>query len=146
MLTAKGQPLPGNKVDIEEDATIVTYGSKSQKTIIVAKYDSVTNDIPDSANPNAPKFPNSELTFQLLQQQAGDAVSDTRLFIHHAIEQPGTLAVLKDAHQSKDLALTDHPTAMKCKVVTTVYTWAQIPGDITGHGAMAMEIGAVDSC
>ena len=84
--------------------------------------------------------------------------------------------VLKDAHQSKGLTLTDmgtwtaadgdvyrrllgnrngrpgvfmltdHPTAMKCKVVTKVYTWAQIPGDITGHGAMAMEIETVDSC
>jgi hypothetical protein len=86
------------------------------------------------------------------------------------------MAVLRDAHESKGLALTDmgtwtaadgevyrmllgnrngrpgvfmltdHPTAIKCKVVTRVFTWAQIPGDVTGKGAMAMEIGTVDSC
>jgi len=62
MLTAKGQPLLGNKVDIKEGVTIVTYGSKSQKTIIMTKYDSVTNDIPNPANPNTLKLLNSELT------------------------------------------------------------------------------------
>ena len=90
--------------------------------------------------------------------------------------QKGTMAVLRDAHESKGLSLTDmgtwtaangdvyrrllgnrngrpgvfmltdHPTAMKCKVVSKVYTWAQIPGDVTGKGAIAMEIGTMDSC
>lgn len=176
LLTAKGKPKPAEGNDDEEDATIVTYCSPSQKTMIVYKSDSIENDIPDPANPDAPKLPNSELMFQLLQQQTGDAVSDTRLIIRHAITQKGTLAVLKDAHDSKGLALTDmgtwtandgevfrrllgnrngrpgvfmltdHPTAMKCKVVTKVYTWAQIPGDEKNYGAMAMEIGAASIC
>jgi hypothetical protein len=62
-----GQPLPGNRLDIEDNATIVAYGSKSPKTIIVAKSESVKNDIPDPANPNAPKLPNSEPIFQHLR-------------------------------------------------------------------------------
>jgi hypothetical protein len=63
----------------------------------VTKSNSVTNDIPDPANPDAPKFPSSELIFQLLQEQAGDDVSDTCFIIRHAITQKGTLAVLTDA-------------------------------------------------
>ncbi|TVY84251.1 hypothetical protein LSUE1_G001352 [Lachnellula suecica] len=178
MLTSKGKSPPAdNKPDSDEDqATIVTYGSKSQKTIIVAKSNSVENDV-DPQIPNPPKvLPNSELTFQLLQQQAGDAVSDTRLIIRHAINQKGTLAVMEDAHETKGLALTDlgtwtaddgdifrrllgnrngrpsvfmlsdHPTAMKCKVVTRVFTWARIPGDPSGNGAMAMELGTSNAC
>lgn len=106
MLTAKGHPMPDKGSDIEDDAAIVTYGSQSQKTIIVTKPDSIINDIPDPANPDVPTVPNSELMFQLLQQQAGDAVSDTRLMIRHAITQKGTMVVLRDAYESKGLALT----------------------------------------
>jgi hypothetical protein len=156
----------------EEDATLVTYGSKSQKTIIVYMADSVDNDIPALDNPTAQQLPNSELTFQLLQRQAGDEVSDTRLIIHHPINQKGTRAVLADAHQSKGIApdamgtwtaadgdvfrnilgtrngrpgvflLTDHPTAMKCKIVSKIYTWARIPKDKSGNAAIAIELGA----
>lgn len=174
MLTAKGQAVPDGG-DIEEDATIITYSSVSQKSIIVPKSDSVTNDIaPDGSGD---KLPNSELIFQLLQLQSGNAVSDTRFIIRHAITQKGTLSVLKNAHESNGLGdedmgtwtaangdvfrqllgtrngrpavfmLTDHPGAMNCKAVIRIFTWAQIPGDPTKpHGAMVMEMGPVGSC
>lgn len=178
MLTSRGKPLPKvGKVDFETDATIVTYGSQSQKILLVTFADSVQNDIdiPGAAGEALMKVPNSDLMFQLLQQN-GNTVSDTRFIIHHAINQKGTQAVLKDAHESKGLALTDmgtwtatdgdvfqrllgtrngrpavymvtdHPTAMKCKTVTKVFTWANIPGDSTGLGAMVTELGKVVSC
>jgi len=56
MLTAMGQPLQGNGLNIEDNATIVSYGSRSQKTIIVTKSESVKNDIPDPANPALQSF------------------------------------------------------------------------------------------
>lgn len=175
MLTSNGQPVPEQRVDTEDHATIVTYGSKSQNTFVVTRSDSITNDIDDPGNP-APKLPNSELIFQLLEDQAGDSVADTRFIIRHAINQKGTVAVLKNAHSSKGIAptdmgtwtvadrdiffmllgtrngrpalftQTDHPTAMKCKVVIKIYTWAQIPDDITGKGAMVMELGSTNDC
>ena len=51
-----GQPLQGNGLNIEDNATIVSYGSRSQKTIIVTKSESVKNDIPDPANPALQSF------------------------------------------------------------------------------------------
>jgi len=69
MLTAKGQPIPDTRIDDEGHATIVTYGSQSQKSIIVTYSNSIENDIPEAANLGAAKLPNSELIFQLLQQQ-----------------------------------------------------------------------------
>jgi hypothetical protein len=109
--------MPDTGLDTEADATIFTYGSKPRETIIVTKSDSVKNDTPDPANPDVPKLPNSELISQLLQEQAGDDVSDTRFIIRHAIIQPGTLA-LTDAHESKGLTPTD------------MGTWTAADGDI----------------
>lgn len=173
MLTAKGQDLPAGG-DIEDHATIVTYGSASQRAIIVTKSDTVTNDIAADAS-NGDKIPNSELVFRLLQQQAGDAIAETRFIIRHAITQKGTMAVIEAAHASKGITgdamgtftaddldvfksllgtrngrpgvfmVTDHPTAMNCRVVIRIFTWAQIPGD-AAHGAMVMELGPLGSC
>lgn len=100
MLTSNGQPARQGQLDDEDLATIVTYGSKSQIAILVTMSDSIDNDIDFPGNP-APKLPNSELIFQLLEEQAGDSVADTHFIIRHAITQRGTLAVLQNAHSSK---------------------------------------------
>ncbi|PMD12625.1 hypothetical protein NA56DRAFT_545958, partial [Hyaloscypha hepaticicola] len=121
--------------------------------------------------PDSHKLPNSELIFQLLQQQAGDAVSDTQYIIRHAITQKGTLAVLNNVHDSKGIGrsdmgtwtqtdgavfrrllgtrngrpgvfmMTDHAPDMKCKVVIRLYTWAAIPDDPENLGAIVEELG-----
>jgi hypothetical protein len=110
MLTHKGIPAPEtNEGDSEDSATIVTYVSKAQKAIIVAKSNSRKNDKIDPTL-DFHKLPNSELIFQLLQQQAGDAVSDTQYIIRHAITQPGTTSVLNDAHDSKGIGRSDMGT------------------------------------
>jgi hypothetical protein len=175
MLTNKGIPEPETGEDSEDSATIVTYGSKAQKAIIVARADSIKNDNIDPT-PDSYKLPNSELIFQLLQQQAGDAVSDTQYIIKHAITQLGTASVLDAAHDSKGIGrsdmgtwtqkdgavfrqllgtrngrpgvfmTTDHAPDMKCKVVIKLYTWAAIPGDSNNYGAIVEELGPTNDC
>jgi hypothetical protein len=175
MLTNKGIPEPETGEDSEDSATIVTYGSKAQKAIIVARADSIRNDEIDPT-PDSYKLPNSELMFQLLQQQAGDAVSDTKYIIRHAIDQKGTKSVLNAAHDSKGIKpsdmgtwtqtdgavfrrllgtrngrpgafmTTDHAPDMKCKVVIRLYTWAAIPGDPKNLGAIVEELGPTNDC
>jgi hypothetical protein len=63
ILTAKGQPVPSTGIDLEGPATIVTYGSKAQKIIIVAKSDSIENDIPEPTKPNSQKVPKFRFDF-----------------------------------------------------------------------------------
>jgi len=42
---------------------------------------------------------------------------------------------------------TDHVDDMKCKGVTTIYTWAKMPGDVVNkYGAMVMELGSAGAC
>ena len=156
MLTSRGKPLPSPpKTDLEKDATIVTFGSKSEKVILVTSSDSVTNDV-DIPDNTAKKLPNSELVFQILKDQMGDSVSDTKFIVRHLISQVGTVSVIRDAHGSRGIEgsdmgtwteddgdiwfrllgtknarpaifmVTDHPAEMKCRGVIKIYTWAQI--------------------
>jgi hypothetical protein len=96
--------------------------------------------------------------------------------MQHAITQPGTASVLKNAHAAKGIPpdvmatwtaadgdvfksllgtkngrsgvymLTDHAPEMKCKVVTKINTWAAIPDDPTKLGAMVEELGPLTAC
>jgi hypothetical protein len=164
------ETIGGRTLDTEEKSTIATFSSKSQKSILVTFSDSVENDV-DVPGIVTPKLPNSELIFQISKEQF-DSVADVQFVIRHPISQQGTVAVMQAAHDSKSIAPTDmatwtvsdggvffrllgtkngrpiafmsadHPVDLKCRVVTKIFTWAQLPtSPRQNFGAMVLQLG-----
>jgi hypothetical protein len=132
----------------------------TQKPILVTFSESIKNDVDV---PGTSKLPNSKLIIQIAKEHF-DLVGDLQFVIRHPISQKGTVKTMQDAHSAKSIALTDMATwtvsdgavflrllgtrkDMKCKVVTKIFTWAQLPTSPTqGRGAMILELGPTTAC
>jgi hypothetical protein len=110
-------------------------------------------------------LPNSELTFQILGKEEA---ANLKYIWHHPIANQGTIKMIKEAHESKQLPLdqvatwtpadgdvfykllgtrngrpavfmsADHPGVMRCRGVTKIHTTGQISKDKPGVDLASM--------
>ncbi|KAF2664829.1 hypothetical protein BT63DRAFT_459441 [Microthyrium microscopicum] len=169
-LTSKGKPQIDGTVDTEKASTITLFQSKTEKISLVTFSDSKKNDLDV---PGTNKLPNSELIYQLWGKED---ISKLQYLWRHPIAQAGSVKMIQEAHQSKNIPFdqiatwtpadgdtwfkllgtrngrpglflaTDHPGDMKCRGVVKIYTLGEVSSYLKTEASLMMELGDLPDC